>query len=80
MRVGVFFDGVAIRFADGGAGPQTGRGDSLRGVCAPTPNIGSEEFTFTAPIPGCSGEGAQDGKAYQTIIYRLFLDSREHLN
>ena len=83
VRVGVFFDDVAIRFADGGpiAGPQTSdRRASVRGLCPPIANIGSEEFTFAAPIPGRSGAGVGDGKVHQMIIYRLFLDSQEYLN
>jgi hypothetical protein len=83
VRVGVFFDDVAIRLVDGGAvaGLQTrDRGDSLAGLPASMPGTGFEEFTFLAPIPGHSGEGAQDGKAYPMIVYRLFLDSREYLN
>ena len=83
VRVGVFFSDVAVRFADGAAigGPQTSdRGASVRGLCPPIANIGSEEFTFAAPLPGCSGAGVGDGKAQQMIIYRLFLDSREYLN
>ena len=83
VRVGVFFNDVAVRFADGGAiaDPRTSdRGGPHRGLCTPIANIGSEEFTFAAPIPGCSGAGVGDGKAQQVIIYRLFLDSREYLN
>jgi hypothetical protein len=84
QRSGVFFDNVAIRLVDAGAGcgcPRTDPwGDPARGLGAPAANHGTEEFTIATPIPGCGGTGMWDGKANPMIVFRLFLDASEHLN
>lgn len=81
---GVFFDNVAIRLADadGNPGPQSAYDATpFGGLGTPARNCSAEEFTFAAPIPGCCGDGhLRDGKASPMIVYKLFLDSHEHLN
>jgi hypothetical protein len=82
-NTGVFFDNVAIRFADGdGEVPEGFFLDDQygEGFAAPAAYKGSEEFTFAAPIPGAFGGGAYDGKAEIVVVYRLSLDAAGHLN
>lgn len=80
----MFFDnlGICLADADGKPGPHTAYDAAPpEGRGAPAKNSGAEGFTFAAPIPGCCGDGhLGDGKASPMIVYRLFLDSYEHLN
>jgi hypothetical protein len=79
---GVFFDNVAVRFADGAAVRRTAVPDDqeLEGVLAATAYSGTEEFTYTAPIPGRASDGAYDGRPDVIVVYRLSLDVCDHLN
>jgi hypothetical protein len=82
-NTGVFFDNVAIRFADGGGEePEAFFPDDCycEGFAALAAYKGSEEFTFAAPIPGHAWGGAYDGKAEIVVVYRLSLDAAGHLN
>ena len=82
-NTGVFFDNVAVRFADGGAAVhRTAVPDdqTLEGVLAATAYSGQEEFTFAAPIPGRASDGAYDGRPDVVVVYRLSLDVADHLN
>lgn len=79
---GVFFDNVAIRFADGGAAERaTVREDQeLENILAASAYPGPEEFTFAAPVPGRVSDRTYDGKADVIVVYRLSLDVCDHLN
>jgi hypothetical protein len=84
---GVFFDHVAIRFADGGGAAEgtveraAARADEeLENTLAASAYCGPEEFTFAAPVPGRASGGAYDGKADVIVVYRLSLDVCDHLN
>lgn len=83
-HAGVFFDDVAIRFADGKGErvPTASRpGEAAReGVAAPAANCGAEEFVIAAPLPGCARNGLWDGKAEPIVLYRLFVDPSGPLN
>ena len=82
-NTGVFFDNVAVRFADGGAAvrrPAAPDDPELEGVLAATAYSGLEEFTYTAPIPGRASDGAYDGRPDVIVVYRLSLDVCDHLN
>jgi len=82
-NTGVFFDNVAVRFADDGAVVRrTAAPDDpeLEGVLAATAYSGPEEFTYTAPIPGRASDGAYDGRPDVIVVYRLSLDVYDHLN
>ena len=83
-HAGVFFDDVAVRFADGSGGrvPWTPSSSEAapEGIATPTENSGVEEFVMAAPLPGCARGGLWDGKAEPVVLYRLFLDSRGPFN
>lgn len=82
-NTGVFFDNVAIRFADSGGFVPRGAlpsEQSVEGFAASAAYCGSEEFTFAAPIPGNAWGGAYDGKAEIIVVYRLSLDAADNLN
>ena len=80
---GVFFDNVAVRFADGAAAVRRTAvldDPGLEGVLPATAYSGPEEFTYTAPIPGRASDGAYDGRPDVIVVYRLSLDVYDHLN